>query len=258
MITGLMATWYERAMLSPLRLRVDRPVNPAIGEGALERIPGAEGWIVTRSWGSGPTVLLLHGWSGSMADMEDFIAPLVARGFRAVAFDAPAHGESDGRRTNLIQCTGALLQVGATQGPVYGAITHSFGGATAALALHRGFAIPRLVMLGAPNSVVEMSDLRARRAGVPPNVVALANRRIASRYDIDWETIATERLIAGHDLPLLVVHDRGDRSVPYEHGVRIARAAARGRLLTTTGLGHDGILWDRGVIQAVADFISTA
>ena len=256
MIDQIYATLYERAMLSPTRGTVRRQ-NPRIGEAERRRLPWSDGWIVTRSWGTGPTVLLLHGWSGSASDMEEFVEPLVARGFRAVAFDAPAHGESGGRRTNLLQCAGAALQVAATHGPVWGAIAHSFGGPTLALAMRSGVAIPRLVMLGSPRSVVEASNVRARRAGVPDHVVQIVNRRVADRYDIRWEEIATDRLVAAADTTLLVVHDVDDRSVPYDDGVRIAAASPRGRLLTTHGLGHDALLWDRGVVQSAIEFITT-
>ena len=256
LMPGLAATLYERAMLSPARARLGRRHNYRLGAGTDARIPYADGWISMRSWGSGPTVLLLHGWSGSMADMEDFVEPLVARGFRAVAFDAPAHGESDGRRTNLIQCSGALLQVGATCGPIWAAIAHSFGGPTAALAINRGLVIPRLVTLGSPRSVLEMSDLRARRAGVPQHVIDRANRRLAHRFDIVWDDITTDRLLEGRDVSLMVVHDEDDRSVPFEDGPRIAESSPRSRFVATAGLGHDGILWDRGVIQAVTDFVA--
>lgn len=255
LMPGLAATLYERAMLSPMRPRTARRVDFRYGNAVETRLPYADGWIVVRSWGHGPTVLLLHGWSGSMADMEDYIEPLAARGFRAVAFDAPAHGESDGTRTNLIQCAGALLQVSATQGPIFGAIAHSFGGPTAALAMQRGLRLPRLVMLGSPVSVVELSDLRARKAGVPQHVIDIANRRIADRFGFEWDDLATDRLLDGAEVSLMLVHDRDDRSVPFAHGERMETSLGA-RLLRTSGLGHDGVLWDRGVIQAVTDFIA--
>jgi len=37
----------------------------------------------------GPTVLLLHGWSGAAAQWSRFIDPLVRAGFNAVALDLP-------------------------------------------------------------------------------------------------------------------------------------------------------------------------
>src|ERR687889_951115 len=54
------------------------------------------------AWGAGPTVLLVHGWEGRGAQLGAFVDPLVAAGFRVVALDNPAHGESNGSRSDLI------------------------------------------------------------------------------------------------------------------------------------------------------------
>ncbi len=230
MINRLITTMYVNAILSPKRTGVTRRVNHKIGDGADARLPGADGWIMTRSWGTGPTIV--------------------------VAFDAPAHGESSGRRTNLLQCAGAALQVAAAHGPVHGAISHSFGGPTIALAMRSGLSLNRLVMIGPPRSIAEMSAVRARKAGVPEQIIDRGNRLIAERFAIDWDHIATDRMIAEADVPVLVIHDRDDRTVPWDDGAKIASAAANGRLVTTSGLGHDAILWDPGVVQEAADFLA--
>jgi hypothetical protein len=36
------------------------------------------------SWGSGPTILLAHGWSGRGSQLGAFVEPLVEQGFRLV------------------------------------------------------------------------------------------------------------------------------------------------------------------------------
>jgi len=41
------------------------------------------------SWGEGPVVLLVHGGSGWGQQMSVDVEPLVAAGFRVVAWDAP-------------------------------------------------------------------------------------------------------------------------------------------------------------------------
>src|SRR5690349_20988780 len=53
------------------------------------------GWLTAWDYGAGPTVLLVHGWSGAAAQWSRFIDPLVRAGYNAVALDLPAHGFSD-------------------------------------------------------------------------------------------------------------------------------------------------------------------
>ena len=81
------------------------------------------GW----SWGEGPAVILLHGWNGRGSQMGLLARAVAGAGFRAVAFDGPAHGNSPGRRTNLINHSAALVDVARELPDMHGIVGHSFG-----------------------------------------------------------------------------------------------------------------------------------
>ena len=84
--------------------------------------------MAVTSWGSGsPAVLLLHGWGGSRAQMTGFVNPLLAAGYRVVTFDQPAHGESDGKTTNILEIAPALGALAARAGNFHAIVAHSFG-----------------------------------------------------------------------------------------------------------------------------------
>src|SRR3546814_4778812 len=55
--------------------------------------------------------------------------------------------------------------------------------------------------------------------------------------------------------PALIVHDLEDREVPWADGECYARAWHGSRLLSTTGLGHNRIVGDAGVIAATLRFL---
>ena len=98
----LAAAWTERLFLTPRRHPVparERDWLAGARWGEL-RLDGRR--LPTWSWGEGPPVVLAHGWEGRGSQLGAFVAPLVAAGRRVVAFDAPAHGGSPGRTTNLI------------------------------------------------------------------------------------------------------------------------------------------------------------
>ena len=63
-------------------------------------------------------------------------------------------------------------------------------------------------------------------------------------------------MVRGLDVPLLVVHDRDDRMVPWTHGAAIAEAATHGQIFSTTGLGHKGIKNEPEVVRHVVDFLT--
>ncbi|MEO1084501.1 MAG: alpha/beta fold hydrolase, partial [Acidobacteriota bacterium] len=67
-----------------------------------------KGW----RWGSvGPAVLLIHGWGGRGLQLGAFAEPLAEAGFRVLAVDLPAHGESSGKSTSLPEAAEAITAV---------------------------------------------------------------------------------------------------------------------------------------------------
>ena len=71
-----------------------------------------------------------------------------------------------------------------------------------------------------------------------------------------WSELETDSVMSEMDIPLIVFHDEGDREVPWDAGAAIARRARRGRLVTTSGLGHVRILRDREVVEEAVDFLT--
>ena len=43
------------------------------------------------------TLLLIHGFQSSIVNFEQYIQPLVSKGYEVLAFDAPGHGSSGGK-----------------------------------------------------------------------------------------------------------------------------------------------------------------
>ena len=78
------------------------------------------------SWGEAgrPLVLFIHGWAGRGTQFRKFFSMLLEAGFRLVAFDGPAHGKSDGKRTNIIEFEAALSKVLNEQGQPVCVIAH--------------------------------------------------------------------------------------------------------------------------------------
>ncbi len=249
------ARWFERALLTP------RPV-PALGIAepgvprVVDRLPYGSGWVTFTEWGSGPAVLLIHGWGGRSESLGAFIEPIVSAGYRAVTIDLPAHGRSHGRQTNVIECAGAALLVGRAVGPLAGVVTHSFGGPVAALAWRHGLRAERVVMLAPPGSIWSVSLPVGDWLGLPRSLSEGMMHRFARRMGITWDELRTDRLVAGMTAPLLVVHDEDDRKIPWSHGASVARGAPRGTLRTTTGLGHRDVLMDASVVADAVTFVT--
>jgi pimeloyl-ACP methyl ester carboxylesterase len=214
--------------------------------------------VAVYSWGSGPIVLFVHGWSGRGSQVAAFAEPLVAAGYQVMAIDAPGHGATPGDRTNILECAAALRAFKRRYGPVYGAITHSFGGMVLAYAMNNGLSVKRVVCISAPAHIEYLLNGFSQTLGIPDAVVADMRRRMDARFPEGyWENISTVVNVRKLDVPALIIHDENDRSVPWEQGKIIANAWPGARFLKTSGLGHGRILRNQAVVDAAVDFINT-
>lgn len=216
------------------------------------------------AWGRGPAVLLLHGWGGHAGQMHALVAPLLARGLRVVALDAPAHGASapsrlGGRRVSMLEIADALRIVAAGEGrPLAGLVAHSGGCTAAALALRDGWRGPERIAFIAPFALPSQAIAPFGRAiGASAAVTDRFRETVERRFARPWTDFDIPGLAQRRPLPpLLVVHDRGDRDVPWQHGAAVAAAWPGSTRVDTAGLGHRRVLRDPDVVSRVAGFIS--
>ena len=212
--------------------------------------------VAVYCWGDGPVVLFVHGWSGRVTHVAAFIRPLQQAGYRVIAVDAPGHGETPGKRTNILECARVLQAVVQQYGPVHGVITHSFGGMVLAYAMAQGLQAGRVVCIAAPARVEFLVERFASIMAMPDAVVANLKARLEQRFDANiWEMLATDANAARLDAPALVIHDEDDSSVPWQQGRLIADAWPGAQFVMTQGLGHTRILRDPAVIERVSGFI---
>jgi pimeloyl-ACP methyl ester carboxylesterase len=206
-------------------------------------------------WGNGPVVLLAHGWNSRGTHWGAFITALVDAGFRAVAVDAPAHGDSPGRQANVFEYGVGLLRMSRQFGPLAGVIGHSFGAGAAVIAVHKGLNVKRVALLSGPASLRAVVERWGRRHKLAesdiPTFVRLVERAVGEPIDgLDIVQIAA-RLTH----PVLVVHDRGDESIPVEDGLAVASAWPGAKMLITERYGHGRILIAKEVVREVVDFL---
>ena len=208
------------------------------------------------SWGSGPVVLLMHGWGSRAGRFRLFVPPLLQRGFRAVAFDGPGHGRTGGSSASLPQFAVALAAVSAVVGPVQAFVGHSLGGAAALFAMSRLVPPVPAVLISSPSDPVVFWRRFVRHLAIPPEVRDRLQANLERRFGITWNDLNLIPAAAALPTPLLVIHDAGDEDVPPENGRAIAEAAPLGTFVLTKGLGHRAIMRDSEVVARTVEFIA--
>lgn len=213
--------------------------------------------VAVNSWGQGPVILLVHGWNGRGTQLGQFVAPLVAAGYRVVSFDAPAHGRTPGRSTDIFAVSAVIAALAREFGPVQGVIAHSFGVLCTALALQQGLRIPAMVGLSPPAGIEGLLGQFGRALQLPPAVQRALARRLDDYVGGNfWQQL---RHGIGRSRPLrhcLIVHDRDDHDIPWQEGERLASVIPGAKFLLTQGLGHRRILKDPQLIARIAEFLA--
>lgn len=249
----------ERAMhvlLTPPRQPFSDAELDTLEHASLLPVRSASGRLIAWRWGraTDPVVLLVHGWGGRGTQLRGFITPLVERGFAVVGYDAPGHGMSGNGESSLPHMLHGLTTVLDHLGPVHAIVGHSVGGALAAMVMAQRPALKRGVLIAPPASLSASTQRIAALLHWPEALRAATQRRIEQRFGWAWDEFEAER--ATGKQPLLVIHDREDRDVPFAEGRRHQLNWPLAQLLETRKLGHRRLLEDPAVIRATAAFVA--
>jgi pimeloyl-ACP methyl ester carboxylesterase len=248
-----------RAFFSPSKYEVKPSEQEFLDWGNNYHLPFDGGNLAVTAWGSnGPAVLLMHGWGGARAQMSGFIDPLLFAGYRVVAYDQPAHGESDGKTTNLLEVAPTMDLIARQEGPFHAVIAHSFGTLITSYALvERNFPPPaRLVYFGAFNRLMDSLPRFQAQAGLPDQIMDGFRSLLYEQFGRGvLESITNEGLTPRIDIPALMFHDVGDNVTPVEDSSAIARVWKQARFIETEGLGHRGALQSRDIYEQVVKFL---
>lgn len=217
-------------------------------------LPGGE----LNHWhaGKGPTVLLVHGWEGSPADMTPFVEPLIAAGHRVVLAELPGHGHSDFEWTSVPHAAEAIFHLGIALGPLKALIAHSVGGAVAARAMEIGLVAERVVLIAAPARYRDYARAFAALSGLDREGSAQMLQQLAQRWGVDAARLSTPDSAAHLAQPALVIHSADDAVVPIGDAESIVAAWVGAELMRCQGLGHRRILGEPSVIEAAVAFVS--
>lgn len=249
-----------RLWFTPPRARLSAATTEILATGRRSNVTVNGRNVATWSWGEGLAVLLVHGWGGTAAQMGPFVEPLVAAGFRVVAFDAPGHGQSGpsrlgGRKSTFFDFADVMATLSERIQPI-AVIAHSGGSTATAWAIRNGFRIPAAVFLAPMASPLRYRAMFQQALGISDEAMRRFSARTEERLGFQWEELEMTGVPAVAATPrVLVVHDRDDKETSWREGASIAETWPNATLRTTEGLGHRRVLRDVETIEAVVAFV---
>lgn len=252
---GLGAEVARRIFFRPMRLPYRDEQRAILAQAQHFHLKTRERPVQVYCWGEGPPVLLLHGWSGHAGQMTEFVTPVTRAGYRVVALDAPAHGQSPGQFSSVVHFVYAVMAASRVVGPLHGVIAHSFGTLAMVHVLLRGIAVKRAVFI-APQAHLHgywsvFRDALGMRDDVWEAMRIRTERRLKIRYDDLHPANHAPRM----KTPLLILHGTSDRMTPIAEGETLAGLWPQAQFQPMDG-GHLGILRDCRAVLASVEFLN--
>lgn len=215
--------------------------------------------VVVYSWGHGEKkILLCHAWGGRGTQLAKFVESLVAAGFRVVAFDAPGHGRSSGRSTDMMEYSSAIHAVEKYLGGFDALVAHSFGAGNAMFSVSR-FRIQtsRIILIGCFSHGKWVIQKFGEILNIPAQVVTKMCHILEKKYDghLIWDKLDIVEMLRESGIPALIIHDENDQEIPYEHARKFRSIDQRIWFHDTQKLGHRRIVQSPQVIGRVVDFL---
>jgi pimeloyl-ACP methyl ester carboxylesterase len=204
-------------------------------------------------------ILILHGFNSAAHKFEGYVKPLVNAGYEVMAFDAPAHGRSSGKSTNVIEYGSMIKAIIKEYGHIHGFIAHSFGGLALSLVLEH--------MPETANSKIVFIAPATETTSAIDNMFALLrfnNKKVRTAFDELIYTIggkhpawfSVRRAVKNIQSPVLWVHDEEDSITPFADAVKVKEDNnPHIHFMFTKGLGHNKIYHDAAVKKAVVSFM---
>lgn len=221
----------------------------------LEYIPDLDETINVFKYGHGDKkILLVHGWSGRGTQLAHFAEPLQNE-YSFLSFDAPAHGLSTGKKSNMLEFISCIKYLDEKYGPFYASIGHSLGGMAIINAASQKVNFQKLVSIGAGDTITDIAYGFAEKLEMKPKMGKKLKDYFDEKMGFDIDEYSTHRAAEKIELPLLIVHDSQDKEVAVSCAHNIRQHCKNAEYLETQGLGHTKILRDANVINHVIEFI---
>jgi len=249
-----------KVFLTPPRTKASRLENKFEQQGASEYVClGNKQLRILRHGSGGRTVLLVHGWGSRATHLGGYDSALMQAGYCVYSLDGPAHGESTGVATDMMEFSETIALIVDHLHGIDAVVGHSFGAACTLLAIDRfGMKVKQLVLISCFADAIFITEIFARFFRIGQSVIrdmrALLERRYQDAWQ--WENIAPRLLIRNLDNPILLIHDLYDDEVPFVHAQTLHSSNAKTQLFSTRMQGHRKILRDKKGINAAVAFLS--
>lgn len=204
-------------------------------------------------------VLIVHGFESTSYNFDRYVVPLIKKGYQVLAFDAPAHGISGGKRITLPLYVEMLEKINEKYGPIQGFLAHSFGGLALAHFLEKvpGNENMRAVLIAPATETTTAIDSFFHFLHLNSDIRKEFDALIFKKGGVHAEHLSIRRAANNIRANMLWLHDEEDQMTPLSDALKVKEDNHPNiQFVITKGLGHRRIYRENKIVKQVLEFLS--
>lgn len=214
--------------------------------------------IKVYQWGEGEKLaMLFHGWESNAGSLGAFIDPLIEKGYRVVAFDAPAHGGSKGKYSNLVYFKKAAKEMIHTYGVPSVAVGHSLGACAIIMcAYEENLHFNKTILVAPLDRLMSVFEEYQQILKIPKKLFHPFLDQFEEFTGYSFRSFFFHAY--GNQTKLdkvLLFHDEGDKVTSFSHAIDLERNWEAVQLEVIRDTGHYRILWDELMLLKSINYI---
>ncbi|HDY7590852.1 alpha/beta fold hydrolase [Vibrio vulnificus] len=237
----------RKLLLTPARTQSKNLPPQGLRKG---QVGTAHGTLTTYVLGEGPVWVLTHGWSGTASQFFPLMAHIASRGFTALAYDHPAHGESSGDVGHIPAFVEGLDAVLDSLDEVAGLVGHSMGTASALECRHQKLEDKPMLLIAPVLNYVENLFSSIERSGYSMKLFRAVVSEVEEQFNYPIQSVDPYRRLAQRRVQTLIVHDEQDKFTSHAVSASAAQEMENVELISTQGQGHGRVMKCQQVLDS--------
>ncbi len=229
----------RKLLLTPARTKPKNAEPQGLVKGEVQ---SKEGILKTYRLGSGPVWVLTHGWSGSSSQFYPLMEHIANQGFTALAYDHPAHGQSEGVYGHIPAFVLGLEAVLDSLEDVAGIVGHSMGTVSAIECRHQKLVDKPMLLIAPVLDYLNNLFGSVERSGYSMRLFNAVVDKVQTQYRYPLQSIDPIGKLKLRTAETIIVHDEGDKFTPFSISEKVAQETDNVSIVATQGQGHGRVM----------------
>ncbi len=227
--------------LTPQRGKINTEKNSFLDSAhQTEKIKIEDKNLQTYIWKAGEKkVLLAHGWESNSIRWEALGERLLSENYTVISVDAPAHGKSEGKYSN-VPLYGKAIAYLERKYQINYAVGHSLGGFTLLFQQYQQeFShLEKMILLAPATEMKNILRNFQHTLGLKETLMKDFGLYFEEKFNYNLADFSILKAQQKNPIPALFIHDKEDKIVSYKESENIVKHWKNAELVLTNGLKH--------------------